>query len=158
LPRLGSRVRIPSPAPNKSKKNQPQHGATSDDVPASIGLNEPRTVPNCLNGLGKRRAKRSRKVPDGPPLQKRSPASPASENGANRLNKCSDRKSTAVRPNAQEPERHFYWIAYGQTNVGFVEQVDETYTAIAADERPLGAFDSLTAAADAVSAAFGVAR
>jgi hypothetical protein len=101
---------------------------------------------------GKRRVKRSRKVPDGPPpLSKRSPASPASENGANRLNKCSKRKSTSARPNAQEPERHFYWIAHGQTNIGFVEQLGDTYKAIGADERELGTFDSLKAAADAIS-------
>jgi hypothetical protein len=87
----------------------------------------------------------------GDPPQKRSPASPASENGANRVKKCSKRKSTAARPNAQEPEQHFYWIADGQTNIGFVEQVDETYKAISADERELGTFDSLKAAANAVS-------
>jgi hypothetical protein len=91
---------------------------------------------------------------DGPTRRKkRSPASPASENGANRVNKCSKRKSTAARPNAQEPERHFYWIADGQTNVGFVEQIGASYKALAADERALGTFGSLKAAADAVSAA-----
>jgi hypothetical protein len=114
-------------------------------------------VPNSPASLGKRRAKRSRKVPDGPPRkrQKGSPASPASENGANRERKCSKRKFTAARSNAQEPERHFYWIAHGQTNVGFVEQVGETYKALGADEQELGTFDSLKAAADAFSASFG---
>jgi hypothetical protein len=87
--------------------------------------------------------------------KKRSPASPASENGANRSNKYSKRKSTATRPNAQATERHFFWVTHGQTSAGFVEQVDETYKALGADERELGTFDSLKAAADAVSASFG---
>ena len=152
MPRLGSRVRIPSPAPNKSPENQHERCVSCGDFPASIGLNEPRTVPKRPADLGKRRAKRSRKVPDGPP-QKRSPASPASENGAIREIKCSDRKFSAAGPNAQELERHFYWIAHGQTNVGFVEQVEEDKT-LGADERDLGSFDSLKAAADAVTARY----
>jgi hypothetical protein len=78
LPRSGSRVRIPSPAPNKPTENRHQSLCFGDAVPASISLNEPRTVPTCAPQLGKRRAKRSRKVPDGPP-QKRSPASAATK-------------------------------------------------------------------------------
>ena len=95
-------------------------------------------------------------MPDGPPQKrkKRSPTLAANKRRANRLNKCSDHKSTATRPDAQEPERHFYWIAHGQTNAGFVEQLDETYKAIDADEKELGTFDSLKAAADAVSARY----
>jgi hypothetical protein len=69
LPRLGSRVRIPSPAPNKSLKNQGQRCIFDGDVRASISLNEPGTVPSSLADLGKRRAKRSRNIPDGPPKQ-----------------------------------------------------------------------------------------
>jgi hypothetical protein len=49
---------------------------------------------------------------------------------------------------------HFYWVTHGQTNAGFVEQVDEIYRAIGADEQELGIFDSLKAAADAVSATY----
>ena len=155
LPRLGSRVRIPSPAPNKSLENQREHGVSADHVLASNGLNEPRTVPKNVDCLGKRRARRSRKIPEGPPEetppQKRSPTLAASKRRANRIKKCSDRKSTAARAKAQEPEQHFYWIADGQINIGFVEQVAETYKAISADERELGTFDSLKAAADAIS-------
>ena len=62
MPRLGSWVRIPSPAPEKTARNQHQGCSSADEVPAPISLNEPRTVPNCLASLGKRRAKRSRKV------------------------------------------------------------------------------------------------
>jgi hypothetical protein len=67
LPRLGSRVRIPSPAPVKSQKNQPQRCIFDGGVQASISLNKPGTVPGSLADLGKRRAERSRNVPDGPP-------------------------------------------------------------------------------------------
>jgi hypothetical protein len=101
--------------------------------------------------LGKSRAKRSRKVPDGPP-QKLSPTVAGKKRRANREKKFSGPKSIAARPNAQGPERHFYWIAHGQTNIGFIVQIGETYRAIGAGERKLGTFASLKAAADAVSA------
>jgi hypothetical protein len=94
-------------------------------------------------------------------LSKRSPASPASETGPSRnfrKSKSSKRKSTPRRPDAQEPERHFYWIADGQINIGFVDQVDDTYKALGSDERELGTFSTLKAAADAVSAACEVVR
>jgi hypothetical protein len=108
--------------------------------------------------LGKGRAKRSRKVPDGPP-KKRSPAVPASTNGANRKSKFVSRKdNTKSAQKSQEIERHFFWITHGQTNAGFVEQIGESYKAIAADERSLGTFACLKAAADAVSAAYEAAR
>jgi hypothetical protein len=87
--------------------------------------------------------------------KKRHPTLAANKRRANRLDKCSKPKSTATKPDAQEPEQHFYWVTHGQTNAGFVEQVDETYRAIGADERDLGTFNSLKAAADAVSASFG---
>jgi hypothetical protein len=89
-------------------------------------------------------------------LAKRSPASPASEARPFRnlrKSKFSKRKSTPRRPDAQEPERHFYWIADGQTNIGFVDRVDHIYKALGSDERELGTFDTFKAAADAVSAA-----
>jgi hypothetical protein len=65
LPRLGSRVRIPSPAPNNLPKNQHQASCSADEVPVSNSLNEPRTVPSCAVHPGKRRAKGSQKVLDG---------------------------------------------------------------------------------------------
>jgi hypothetical protein len=89
-------------------------------------------------------------------LSKRSPVSPASETRPSRNRRkstSSKRKFTPRRPDAQEPERHFYWIADGQTNIGFVDQVDDTYKALGADERELGTFSTLKAAADAVGAA-----
>jgi hypothetical protein len=114
-------------------------------------------MPNCADHLGKRRAKRSRKVPDGPP-QKRSPAVPASTNGANRKSKfVSQKDNTKSAQKSQEIERHFFYVTHGQTNAGFIEQVDQTYRAIAPDERIIGTFNSIKAAADAVSAAFKVA-
>jgi hypothetical protein len=90
--------------------------------------------------------------------QKRNPASPASETGRSRKlrkSKSSKRKSTARRSDAQESEQHFYWINHGQTTVGFVEQFDNTYKALSADERELGSFGSLKAASDAVGASWG---
>ena len=144
---------IPAPPTTKSRANRHKHSGSTVDVPASTSLNEPRTVPKRVDRLGKRRAKRSRKVLNGPP-QKRSPTLAANKRRANRLNKCSKRKSTAARPKAQEPERRFYWITSGQVNIGFVEQIDETYRAISADERDLGTFSIFKAAADAVSAQY----
>jgi hypothetical protein len=94
--------------------------------------------------LGKSRAKRSRKAPDGRP-QKLSPTLAGNKRRANREKKFSGPKSTATRPNAQGPER---------SNVGFIEQIGEIYKAIGDDERELGTFNSLKAAADAVSASF----
>jgi hypothetical protein len=90
--------------------------------------------------------------------QKRNPASPASETGRSRKlrkSKSRKRKSTARRPDAQEPERRFFWVTHGQINAGFVQQVDDVYKALGADERELGNFDTLKSAADAVSASFG---
>jgi hypothetical protein len=104
--------------------------------------------------LGKRRAKRSRKVPDGPPLQKRSPASPASENGANRKSKSSQTQDKKSCPKTQDVERHFLWISHGQTTVGFVEQTGKSFVATSPDGRELGIFGDLKAAADATSAAY----
>jgi hypothetical protein len=68
-----------------------------------------------------------------------------------KLDAVKDTKSEAT---PQAVERHFFYITHGQTNLGFVEQVGETYEAIGADERDLGTFSSLKPAADAVSASY----
>ena len=100
------------------------------------------------------RAKRSRKVSDGPPpLENGSPTLAGNKREANR-EKSQRKNNTKAETKPQDAERHFFWIASGQVNLGFVEQVDETYKAISADERDLGTFGSLKAAADAVSANF----
>jgi hypothetical protein len=115
-------------------------------------------VPNYLDRLGKRRAKRSRKVPDGPP-QKRSPALAANKRRANRRIKKSQRKNnTKAGQDSQATDRHFFWITHGQTNLGFVEQIGETYKALDSDEQPIGLFDTLKGAADAVGAACEAVR
>jgi hypothetical protein len=59
---------IPAPPTTKAQQNQPKHSASLVDVSASIGLND-RTVPKRAMQLGKRRAKRSHKVP---PVERRS--------------------------------------------------------------------------------------
>jgi hypothetical protein len=115
-------------------------------------------VPNYLDRLGKRRAKRSRKVPDGPP-QKRRPALAANKRRANRRIKKSQRKNnTKAGQDSQATDRHFFWITHGQTNLGFVEQIGETYKALDSDEQPIGLFDTLKGAADAVGAACEAVR
>jgi hypothetical protein len=48
------------------------------------------------------------------------------------------------------PERHFYFIADGQSNLGFVAQAGDTFTASDDDGRKIGIFPNLQAAADAV--------
>jgi hypothetical protein len=50
------------------------------------------------------------------------------------------------------------WVTSGSQNIGFVEQIGESYSAIAADGRALGVFNSLKAAADAISAAYEAVR
>jgi hypothetical protein len=104
--------------------------------------------------LGKRRAKRSRKVPDGPP-QKRSPASPASETGPNRKSQSSQRHNKKTEPKAQGAERHFFYVTHGQTGVGCVAQAGDVFAASDADGRKIGVFESLKAAADALSKSCG---
>jgi hypothetical protein len=87
--------------------------------------------------LGKRRAKRSRKVLTGS-SQKRSSASAATERGSRPKSKSSRK-------------RHFFYITHGQTNVGFVAQAGNKFTARDADGRKIGIFESLKVASDAVS-------
>jgi hypothetical protein len=104
---------------------------------------------------GKRRAKRSRKVPDGPSLQKRSPASPASENGANRKSKSSQKQITKVAPKSQASERHFFWVTDGQITAGYVERADNQFEAFTADGHRLGIYSTLKAASKAIPVAHG---
>jgi hypothetical protein len=103
--------------------------------------------------LSRLRAKRSRKVPDDPP-QKRSPALVGSKRRANRKNRHVQRTDTTKADQKRKGAQHrFLWVTSGSQNIGFIEQVDETYTAIGADDQTIGVFTSLKAAADAVSAA-----
>jgi hypothetical protein len=145
---------IPVPPTTETQQNQHECGALADDVPASSCLNKPRTVPKCPKDLGTTRARRSRKVPEEPPVQKRSPASPASENGAKRNNQSSPRHNTKARSASQDSECRFLWLTRGATNLGFIEQAGDVYKALGNDERVLGSFSSLQDAADAVDAAF----
>ena len=65
MPRLGSRVRIPSPAPEFLPNNQGGCSISCAAVLACTRLNEPRTVPSRADHLGNRRAECSCKVPGG---------------------------------------------------------------------------------------------
>ena len=148
----GVRGSIPLPPTTETAQNQRKFDASAVRGRASTSLNEPRTVPSGAVHLGKRRAKRSRKVLDGSaPLSKRSPASPASETGPSRNSK---RKFAAAQPNAQDVERHFYWVVRGETSVGVIVQIGKTYKSISADERELRTDTLKAAAADAISASY----
>jgi hypothetical protein len=107
----------------------------------------------CPADLGKRRAKRSRKVPDRPP-QKRSPAPGATGSGTKRFRKASQKQNTKSDVKAQAVERHSFAVYDGQVAIGLVEQADQSFAATTPDGRELGVFSSLKAAADAISAAY----
>jgi hypothetical protein len=140
-------------APEEIRTPDPQIRSLAARLDVQAENCKPRPKPP-KRAQGVRARSANRKKPSGVDPhrpQKRSPTLAANKRRANRLNKCSKRKSTAARPNAQGPARHFYWIADGQTNIGFVEQVGKSYRAIGADEKELGTFNSLKSAADAVS-------
>ncbi|MGO9048145.1 MAG: hypothetical protein ACLQFW_14865 [Xanthobacteraceae bacterium] len=108
-------------------------------------------MPICLAGLGKRRAKCSRKVLKGSLSQKRSPASAATERGTNRKSKSSQKQITKTARKSQAGERHFFYVTHGQINIGFVAQAGNEFAASDADGRKIGVFESLKAASDAIS-------
>jgi hypothetical protein len=82
---------------------------------------------------------------------------PASTSGANRKSKfVSQKENTKAGQKSQGIEHHFFYVTHGQTNVGFVEQVNDTYKAIGADERELGTFGSLKAPPMPLAQASGV--
>lgn len=90
--------------------------------------------------------------PAGPPKKRRS-ASAGTERGPN--NQASQSKATKTRAKTQDVERHSLAVTHGQDAVGFVDQAGKRFTARDVDGRKLGAFRTLKAAADAVSAAYG---
>ena len=152
MPRSGSRVRIPSPAPNILAKTA-QSRCSRDDVPASISLNEPRTVPTCPIDLGKRRAKRSRKVPHRPPdPEKRNPAAAATARGANRKSKTSQKKTTAHRRRRQGPDRDLA-LYDGRVRLASIMGRSGRFLVVLCSGVLLGTFDTLKQARAEVSAA-----
>ena len=162
MPRSGSRVRIPSPAPithNENAEKSAHSLRSSDDVLASIGLNKPRTVPTCPIDLGKRRAKRSRKVPDGPPDKKRSPASVGAERGADRRNSksLSCKISSKRCPSTQESDR---WLSVydGRIRLGSIIGNGDKFSVILPNGALLGSFKTLRQASAAISTAQGGVR
>jgi hypothetical protein len=56
----------------------------------------------------------------------------------------------AIKHKQPARERHFYFIADGQINLGFVAQADKAFTASDVKGRKIGIFQNLQAAADAV--------
>jgi hypothetical protein len=140
---------FPSPAPNKSLENQHQC-VSIGDVPASTSLNEPRTVPTCPADLGKRRAKRSRKVPDGAPLQKRRAGSASTEHGS----KSKSRSPRKTQEPVQAAKQQSLYVYDGQIWLGRIEKDgDLGFAAFTTADGLLGSFENLKAAADAVAMA-----
>ena len=56
---------------------------------------------------------------------------------------------------SQASARHFFYIADGQTNLGFVAQDGDAFTAKDVDGRKIGVFESLKAASNAVGESYG---
>ena len=102
-------------------------------------------MPTCLTCLGKWRAKRSRKVPKGSSSQKRSPASVATERGA----------ESNIPKLSRGIERYFFYVTHGQATVGFVEQAGKNFATTAADRHDFRVFERFKAAADHVSKSCG---
>jgi hypothetical protein len=97
-------------------------------------------VPSRLAGLGKRRAKRSRKVLAG---QKRNVAPGATERRAHSNGKASHIETTEGARRSEARERHFFWVAHGQSNIGFVSHLGSEFTARDADGRKIGLLENL---------------
>jgi len=95
--------------------------------------------------LGKRRAKRSRKVPKGSSSQKRSSASTAIERGA----------ETNIPKLSRGVERHFFYVTHDQASAGFVAQVGKNFASTAADRHDFPVVERLKAAADPISKSCG---
>jgi hypothetical protein len=112
--------------------------------------------------LGTGWAKRSRKVPEGPPdPEKRRAGSGPTERGSNRKKSKSSSQSKNSRPteSAQQPDLHSFSVYSGRTKLGNVEQTDRAFIAtVAPDGVLLGTFASLKAAADAITAMHGGSR
>jgi hypothetical protein len=131
---------------------------SGDDVPASISLNKPRTVPNGAVGLGTARANGSRKVPDeGPPDKKRRPGAGGTAAGSKSKTsstKIEQRKNSKARRSDQEKlVRRHLTVTSGTITIGFIDGEGSQFTATAVDGAPLGVFDSIKDAACAVSEA-----
>jgi hypothetical protein len=112
-------------------------------------------VPSCAAHLGKRRAERSCKVPDGPPVRKkRSPTLADNKRRARKAN-SSRNKNKRKRAASQVSERKLA-VHDGQTWLGTIREINGRFIAITArDNRQLGIFADATAAADAIDAEFG---
>jgi hypothetical protein len=107
--------------------------------------------------LGNPWAKRSRKVPDGPPAKTRSSALGVNERGVDRKSKGksgSTKNSNQARRPMQEPARELAMYD-GTVPVGFITVTGGEFAVILPNGTVLGVFRSLKAASAAISAAHG---
>jgi hypothetical protein len=115
-------------------------------------------VPRRRPDLGTDRAKRSRKVPEGPPDPEKRRAAPAgTEGGPNRkISKSRSPRKTTLRPEKSQASKRANLAVYsGQVLLGLIEvrQGGSDFAAFTSGGRFIGSFPSLKAAADAVDAA-----
>ncbi len=88
----------------------------------------------------------------------RSPALVATKRRANRKSNQSQKKHTKFEAGDQESTREFS-VYDGRIRLGTVREIDGEFIAISGkDDRELGRFDNVTAAADQVDADFGGER
>jgi hypothetical protein len=115
-------------------------------------------VPNCAVRLGKRRAERSRKVPDGPPPdpETRSPTLARHKHGAQGKQKGSSQNQNSNKPKAPQDVTAEFAVYDGQIRLGSIKEIDGVFATFAAsDDRDLGTFSTLKEAFRAVCVATG---
>jgi hypothetical protein len=80
----------------------------------------------------------------------------AAERGADQNNK-DIRRAPSIKgiSSGQQEDRHSFVVTDGRATIGAIEQRGRQFDAIALPSRALGAFASMKAAADAISAAYG---
>jgi hypothetical protein len=139
---------------SSAKSTHLAENASSDG--ASRRLNKPRTVPTCPPDLGKWRAVRSRKVPEGPPdPQMRRPA-PLEQREPNRRGSKSQKDITPHHADPQDYDRELS-VYDGTIWIGNVKQNGRRFDAFSTVPayRFIGSFGSLKEAFGAVSEAAG---
>jgi hypothetical protein len=99
---------------------------------------------------------RSRRGSQGPP-EKENPGAASTAVWAKKDSKLrSQPENKKPRTETRALERHSYTVTHGRETAGRIVQVGGTFTARAANGGKLGAYLSLKAAADAISAAWGL--
>jgi hypothetical protein len=111
--------------------------------------------------LGKRRAKRSRKVPEGPPDKKRSPASADTERGAEadrKNSKSVSRKTSTKQCQSTQESNRALSVYDGRIRLAGITGNVGDFVVVMADGALLGNFKTLRLASAAISTAQGGVR